>query len=301
MRYIRFFIQLSHPVYIIEAGLLYALGVGVAKYLGATIDWGISFIGYVWITMIQLTAIYLIEYFGALDHVPDLNSSPFSRFSGAIGVDKLPVNVAFWAAITTLTIATSITVLILQGFGFHADILILMVFIFAGVMIFSIPPTSRYLSGYEELFTSMFIANLIPAFAFLLQANEYHRLLAMSTFPLTALQLAMMISTELPNYSTDLKYDRRTLLVRLGWQRGMAIHNLLIFINYCLLGIAIFYGMPLSIALPPLLLFPLGLFQILMINRIASGAKPNWKILSLTAALLIGLTAYLIAFSFWIR
>lgn len=81
----------------------------------------------------------------------------------------------------------------------------------------------------------------------------------------------------------------------------MTLHNLLIFSNFILLGVALLYGMPLSIGLPPLLLFPLGFFQIWYMNRIAAGARPNWRLLTLTAVLLFGLTAYLIAFSYWIR
>jgi 1,4-dihydroxy-2-naphthoate polyprenyltransferase len=301
MKNIRLFIQLSRPLFLLGAGLLFALGVGIAKYLGATIDWGHYFLGQAWITMMQLSTHYLNEYFDAPADAHNLKRTPFSGGSGAIGPGKLPRAAAFWAAVTSLTIVASITVLLFQNIGFHTELLFLMFLIFTGAFFYSVPPLTLSSSGYGELVTSIIVSNLVPAFAFLLQSNEYHRMLAMSTFPLTTLHLAMMITFELPDYATDIKYEKRTLLVRLGWERGMSLHNLLIFTNFVLLGIALIYGMPISIALPPLLLLPLGLFQIWTMNRIALGAKPNWRLLTLTAVLLYGLSAYLLAFSFWIR
>jgi 1,4-dihydroxy-2-naphthoate octaprenyltransferase len=189
----------------------------------------------------------------------------------------------------------------MRSAGFKTEVLILMILIFVGAFFYSVPPVELSSSGFGELTTSIIVSNLVPAFAFLLQADEFHRLLAMSTFPLTALHLAMMLDFDFPDYATDIKFEKLTMLVRLGWQRGMTLHNLLILTNYVLLGVALFYGMPLSIGLPPLLLIPLGLFQIWMMNRIAAGAKPNWKLLTLISVLLYGLTAYLLAFSYWIR
>jgi 1,4-dihydroxy-2-naphthoate octaprenyltransferase len=301
MKYIRLFIQLSRPLFLVGAGLLFALGVGIAKYLGVTIDWGLYVLGQAWITMVQLSTHYLNEYFDFYSDAHNPARTPFSGGSGAIGIDKLPRAVAFWAAVTSLTIVASITVLLFQNVGFKTDLVFIMLLIFSGAFFYSVPPIKLSSSGYGELTTSIIVSNLLPAFAFLLQTNEYHRLLAMSTFPLTSLHLAMMITFELPDYATDIKFEKRTLLVRLGWQRGMSLHNLLIFTNYILLGIALIYGMPLSIAIPPLLLLPLGLFQVWTMNRIAEGVKPNWKMLTLTAVLLFGLTAYLLVFSYWIR
>jgi 1,4-dihydroxy-2-naphthoate octaprenyltransferase len=295
------FIQLSRPLFLLGAIILFALGVGIAKYLGAAIDWGLYFLGQAWITMIQLSNHYLNEYFDFQADAHNRERTPFSGGSGALGPEKLPRSVAFWAAVTALTVAASITVLLLQYIEFRTDLLFLMILIFTGAFFYSVPPMRLLSTGYGELITSIIVSNLVPAFAFLLQSQEYHRLLAMSTFPLTALHLAMMITFELPDYATDIKYEKRTLLVRLGWQRGMVLHNLLILTSYILLVIALIYGMPLLIVLPAILLFPIGLFQIWSINRLANGAKPNWRLLTLIAVLLYSLTAYLLAFSYWTR
>jgi 1,4-dihydroxy-2-naphthoate octaprenyltransferase len=121
----------------------------------------------------------------------------------------------------------------------------------------------------------------------------------MSTFPLTPLHIAMMLSFELPDYAIDYKYDKLTLMVRLGWEQGMALHNLLILGAYLILGLSMIFGLPTSVALPAFFALPLGLFQIWYMWRIAGGMKPNWMVLTLSAVLTFGFTAYLLTFSFW--
>jgi hypothetical protein len=81
----------------------------------------------------------------------------------------------------------------------------------------------------------------------------------------------------------------------------MILHNLVILAAYLILGFAALFGLPLSIALPGFLTLPLGIFQIWMMNRIASGARPNWTALTFTAAALVGVTTYLLTFAFWTR
>jgi 1,4-dihydroxy-2-naphthoate octaprenyltransferase len=156
-------------------------------------------------------------------------------------------------------------------------------------------------TGYGELTTCILLANLVPALGFVLQTGQLHRLLAMSTFPLTALTLASMLALEFPDYASDLKTEKRTLLVRLGWERAIRVHHALVLGAYLLFGFSISLGLPMAIGLPPLLTLPLALLQIWYINRIALGLKPNWTALTLNAAAISAAAAYLLAYAFWTR
>jgi 1,4-dihydroxy-2-naphthoate octaprenyltransferase len=176
-----------------------------------------------------------------------------------------------------------------------------MALIFLGAFFYAVPPIRLESSGYGELTSSILVANLVPAFALLVQTGDLHRLLAMSTFPLTLLHLAMLLALELPDYATDIKFEKNTLLVRIGWEPGMRMHNFLILGAYLILGLAVLLGLPIAIALPAFLSLPLGMLQIFQMNRIAAGAKPNWTTLTLAAVTLFSATAYLLAFSFWSR
>lgn len=298
---LRLFIQLSRPLFLLGAMLFYILGVSMARYLGTSIDWGLYGLGQIWVTLMQLSTHYLNEYFDAPQDISHTNRTFFSGGSGAIGAGKLSRNTPLIAAAVTLTLAASNTVVLLQRAPTSPLPILLLIMIAFGAIFYSVPPIKLATSGYGELTTSFLVANLVPALAFVLQNGEYHRILAMSTFPLTALFLAMMLVFEFPDYATDLKHEKRTLLVRLGWQRGMTLHNLLILSAFLILGLAVFSGLPASIALPVFIPLPLGLLQIWQMRRIAAGGKPNWHSMGLSAIVLMMSAVYLLAFGYWMR
>jgi len=170
-----------------------------------------------------------------------------------------------------------------------------------GALCYPVPPIRLEYSGYGELVLSLLIANLTPALGYLLQGGDSLRLLAMVTFPLTMLFLAMLLVFSLSSYAGDLKYERRTLMIRMGWQRGMVFHNILVLASFLLLALAALLRFPWSITWPALLPLPLGLYQIYQIRAIANGAKPNWRALMVGALALFAAMAYLLTFAFWIN
>lgn len=295
------FIRLSRPHFLLGAALLYALGAGISRYLGGPIDWGLYWLGQVWVTLMQLSTHYLNEYFDSVVDADNEHRTPFSGGSGTIGKEKLRRETALYAAAICLALAAYFSVSIIRNAHVNAALVLTLALIFLGAFFYSTPPVRLASSGYGELTTSIIVSNLVPALAFLLQNNELHRLLAMATFPLTTLNIAMMMAFELPDYASDLKYLKQTLMVRIGWQRGILFHNLCILISYVLFGLGALLGFPLPIVLPAFLTLPMGLFQIWLVNRLADGAKPNWGALTFTAVALYGVTAYLLAFTFWTR
>ena len=246
--------------------------------------------------MLQLSAHYLNEYY---DVEGDKENPNRTFFSGGSGVEGLPRRTALLAALACLTVGAVLTVLLLRDHYLNGPALVVLVFAFLGSFFYSSPPFRLASTGYGELTTSVLVANLVPAFAFLLQTGEVHRLLAMVTFPLTFLHLAMLMAFSLPDYGTDLKFNKKTAMVRLGWQRGMSLHNLLIPLAYVVLVLAVVQGMPLRLAWPGFLTLPVGIFQIWQMNQIAEGKKPRWQLLTFTAIALFGMTAYFLTLSFW--
>lgn len=301
MRTIWLLIRLSRPLFLLGGVLMYALGVGIARYLGMGIDWGVYFLGQFWVTTLQLAGQYLNEYFDAPQDNQNTNRTPFTGGSGALGPDGLPRRTALIAAAGCLAVTASLTVLLLSTASIAPGTLLIMAIGLLGALSYSVPPVRLSSTGYGELVTSFLVANLVPAFAFLLQSGDLHRLLAMATFPLTMLHLAMMLAFEFPDYATDIRLGKRTLLVRMGWQRAVLLHNMLILFAYVTLGLAVILGLPFFIALPSLLTFPLGFLQIWQMRRIADGAKPNWTALALTGIALFTVVAYLLTFAFWTR
>jgi 1,4-dihydroxy-2-naphthoate polyprenyltransferase len=301
IRTLTLFIRLARPHFLLGGILLFALGGGIARYLGHPIDWGVYFVGQAWVTMMQLSTHFLNEFFNAPADVDNTNRTLFSGGSGAIGPGKLPRAAAFWGGLASLGATASFTVLLIAQGSLTPVVVLVMVLIFLGAFFYAAPPLRLESTGYGELTTSILVAGLVPGFGLLLQTGELHRLLPMVTFPLVLLHLAMLLAFELPDYANDLKYEKRTIMVRVGWETGMRLHNFTIFSAYFMFGVALAWGLPFSLAFPAMLTFPLGLFQVWNMHRIASGGKPLWNIVTLTAIAIFAVTAYLLAFSFWSR
>ena len=301
MKFLRLFIQLSRPSYILSAILLYFLGIGIDHYLSGPISWSSLLLGLIWIVFILLGFQYLNEYFDPTVYKdsPTQKHTPFSGGSGAIGSGKLSRQVALWAGLTCLTITASMTVLLSQNLKMNPPMGLILGFIFIGEFIYAVPPFRLVSSGYGELILSIIWVGFVPAMAYLLQGHDFHRLLIMVSFPLTLLHLSMLLALEFPDYASDLKQGKKPILVRMGWQRGMLVHNILILMGFVIQGIAFALGFPLSVGWPVVFVLPIGLFQIWMMNRIAEGAKPNWNLLLLISISTFGLAAYILAFAFW--
>ncbi len=301
MKFIRLFAQLSRPLYVLCAVLLYLLGVAVDHYLNGIVNWGVFSLGLIWIIFILLGSQYLAEYFYPTSGESDQTwkHTPFSGGSGAVGAGKLSRQVVLWAGLTCLTITASMTAVLIQNVGNNQSVVFILGLIFIGEFIYAIPPLHLVSTGYGELSMSIIRVGLIPAMAFLIQGHDFHRVLIMVSFPLTLLYLGMLLALEFPDYASDLKQGKKPIVVRIGWQRAMVIHNSMIIGGFLILGIAFALGLPLAVAWPVVFVLPIGLYQIWMMNRIADGARPNWNLLLLVALSTFGLTAYVLAFAFW--
>jgi 1,4-dihydroxy-2-naphthoate octaprenyltransferase len=111
----------------------------------------------------------------------------------------------------------------------------------------------------------------------------------------------MLLAMALPDFANDIKYNKQTLLIRLGWQNGFLLHNILILSAFLFFSINRMLGYPWFATLAGLLAFPIGIFQIWQLRRISSGSKPNWNALTVGAVALLIVTTYLVTFSFWIN
>ena len=295
------FIQMMRPFFLLGGVLLYALGAGIARYLGTHIVWDIYLLGQIFVTTLQLSTHFLNEYYDSPADQQNPNRTPFNGGSGAVGAGKLPRQTALISGLVMLAAVASLSVLIMYRVHPTPVTYLIMLLAFFGAVFYSVPPVRLESSGYGELTTSLMTGFLLPAFAFSLQTGELHRLLAMVGFPLVALHFAMLIAFEMPDYGSDLKYGKRTILVRMGWKNGMTLHNILIISAYLLLILAASLGLPLAIVLPAFLPLPLGLLEIWQMHQIAQGRRPNWRALGINAVILFGATAYLLAFTFWTR
>ncbi|MBX3003080.1 MAG: prenyltransferase [Anaerolineales bacterium] len=297
------FVQLSRPWFLAAGVLFYALGVGMARYLGHPLVWGVVLNGQIWVSALQLCVHYLNEYF---DHGEDAGHPQRTLFSGGSGVlgqgaGQLRPQVALIAAGSLLAVLAVATHALLRSGQLNLTVGVLLALILFGALSYSVPPLRLATSGYGELSTAILLAALVPALGFTLQSGAMHRLLGLSTFPLVALTLAAMLALEFADYAQDLKVGKLTLLVRAGWEQGLRLHHALLAAGYALLLGALTAGLPAAIGSMALFSLPLAGLQVWYLQRIAQGLKPNWLALTFNGVAIPFLTAYLLAQGFWLR
>ena len=299
------FLRLSRPVLLLVSVGQTLLGVGVARYLGYSIDASSFTLGLIWVLLVQLAAIYLNEYFDVQVDRFNINRTLFSGGSGVLdevgSEEHLGKDVALRAFIVTASLAGAVTLsMILAGM---VDYLvgIFMISIFGGLLLYSLPPVRFSSSGYGEIVVAIVVGMLIPSLGYGLQTWEVHRLLTLTGLPITFLILVYMLVVSFPDYATDLKFGKKTFLVRAGWQNVMTIHNSLIVITFIMLGSLTFFNYPRAIMLLSFIPMPLGMLQIWQMRQIENGVKPNWKLLTMNAAVMVGMLIYLFTYSFWTR
>jgi len=289
----RTFIKLARPLQLLLAALTYSLGAGISRYLGHPVHAAAFGLGLLAILAIEAAAFWLVEYF----HLP---LTSLAKDETPLHREALRTSL-FQSATGLLTVAGAIIVALLLARLLPLTAGILMGLIVIFFVAYAVPPIRLSEAGYGELALAVALGTLFPALAFLLQYKEFHRLLTFATFPLTLLALAYFLVEDFPTFATDLKFGRHTLLTRLTWQSAIPTHHLLVLVSFLFFATAPLLGFPWGLVWPVFLALPFAAIQIVWLQRIALGGRTLWKFLTALAVGTFGLTAYLLAFNFWIR
>ncbi|GAB4483373.1 MAG: hypothetical protein OHK0031_06590 [Anaerolineales bacterium] len=273
--------------------LAYLLGVALAHYLGVPLSLSAFGLGLAW----------LMSLFAAAAWLDDAFRNPAQPFRADDSLEQRlktrQRRLLLGLAALTLSAALTVTMAALRLLNLSA--LTLMALTALALLALTIPPVRLSNRGLGEFALALAAADLTPALAFALQNGALHRLLAAFVFPLTFLALAYFFAITFPTLARDQKYGRQTFLARFGWQIAVPAHNAFLAAAYLLLTAAPFFGVPFGLIWPGLLTLPLAALQIYQFLRLENGEKPLWPLLNLTAAAIPGLTAYLLAFTLWIR
>ncbi len=286
-------VKLSNPIQLFLSALTYTLGAGIAHYLGKSIHTASFLLGLIAILSLIGAAPLLSEYF-RLPIVP-LEKGELSLTREKYRIMLLQVSYAALAFSSVVIL----TMVLTQILDLSAGIIYILAFLF--LMAYSLPPVRVSETGYGELVMAVTLGTLVPALAFLLQYGQVHRLLSFVTFPLTLLTVAYLLIYNFPTFATDQKLSRHTLLTRLTWQRAIPIHHLLIFAAFLLFAAAPILEIPWVLVWPVFLGLPFAAIQIIWLQLIANGGRTLWSFLTTLASATVGLTAYLLALTFWIR
>ena len=282
----------TRPFSLLLAGMTYTLGASIARYLGRA-DHPLAFgLGFGWVILVVMAMNLLSVYFRPHEeHL--VKDEPVAEQNWLRAA-------AFQLSVAALGVAAVITVFLLQqsvtstAFAFAAILLVV-------AMLYALPPLRLVNSGFGEQILAAQIAAFAPAFSLSLQTGDVHRLLSAAITPIILLMIAYFLVLNFATFKDDTKYERRTLLIRAGWERAVNLHHIIIFMAYLSLAAMPLLGLPTAIFLPPFYIFPLALLQIFAMHRISQGAPANWTFLTTLAASVPILTIYIFIVTFWIR
>jgi 1,4-dihydroxy-2-naphthoate octaprenyltransferase len=286
-------LRFSRPLNLIFSILTYVLGAGIARYLGIFQNVVVFWLGLGGISLAQFSMGLLAEAHRSVEQPSENNEHRAERVNLR--------NAALILSLGALAAMAIIAILLGREGALSPVSMLFLGLSLLAVLAYAVPPLRLVDAGLGEFMLAVHIAMISTALGFVLQQGEYHRLVAIISFPLTLLALAYFLILDFPTFAVDEKYDRNTLLRSMGWQRAVPLHHILIFAAYILLASALFFGLAWELIWPAFLTLPFALLQMYWLRNISQGAKPIWTLLTVNALAVFGLTAYLLTFAFWLR
>ncbi len=286
-------LKLSRPLLLLLAALTYLLGASISAYLGKSFQNLTFLLGLGGVVLAQLSMNLLAEAFRPHNEPMIEGETPAQK-------ESLRSNLLY-ISYAALTACAMIAFLLYINQGLNLPTFIFLLLSLVLVVLYAVPPLRLLDRGFGELALAAHMAYVIPSIGFLLQAKENHRLLIMIAIPLTALTLAYFLILSFTSFPSDQKYQRATLLRRLGWESAVPLHHSLIIFAYVIFICSPIFGYSFLLIWPAFLTLPFAILQMLLLRHISLGGKPNWTLLTTTALAVFGLTAYFLTLTFWLR
>jgi len=295
MRRVLAFVRLGRPQFLVGGFVLYGLGAALAAAGGAPLDRWRYACGQIVVTLTQLMTHYANDYFDLEADRANLTPTRWSGGSRVLPGGALAPIVALRAALTLLAAALAATLVLARRAGVGPAAL-------AGVMIalawqYSAPPGRFCARGLGEAATALVVTLLVPAFGFLLQARALAPPIFLAAALPCALQFAMLLAIEFPDAAGDAAVGKRTLVVRLGALPAARLYAALTLGAFGLLPIWAMAGLPVRVAMAPLVLAPIAIWQSVRVARggygdsARGGSIAFWSVALLIASASLELAA----------
>lgn len=283
-----------NPIRTLTLLMTYAMGAGLVQYVESIRSMNVMFGGGVFLLLVLL----------ALD---DLRNLPALSETNRIHANADAKRYRFFRLLIWLIAALFMTVAatlyigwLVNGILWPGMNLIMVLIAVLGGLYFLMSARSN-LRPYQLLVEVLLVVVIPPAMGFFLQSETAHRFLTPIVIGLVPFYLAYRLLEMLKSLYVDQQQQRRTLVVAIGWERAMVLHNVLILLGYVLFALSTLMGFPWRLLWPIFLTLPIGLLEIWLMERVRRGGKPLWRVMQIAAASVLIIPIYMIAFAFWIR
>lgn len=267
------FVRLGRPQFLVGGFVLYGLGAALAVAGGAPFDGGRYAWGQVVVTLTQLMTHYANDYFDLEADRANLTPTRWSGGSRVLPGGMLAPVVALRAALVLLLAAVTATLLLARRAGPAPAALAAASIALAWE--YSAPPGRFCARGLGEAVTALVVTVMWPAFGFQLQAGVLAPPVFLAAALPCALQFAMLLAIELPDAAGDAATGKRTLVVRMGALPAARLYAALTLAAFGALPLWAMAGLPARVALAPLVLAPVAVWQAVRVAR-GYGDSARW-------------------------
>ncbi len=285
------FVKLGRPRFLVAGVLLFALGAALAAVDGASIVWRRYAWGQCIVTSTQWMTHYANEYFDVDADRANPTPTTWSGGSRVLPQGVLPPRVALVAALA-LAACALVATYVAQRLAANACLVLqIALSMIALSWAYSAPPARLLSRGLGELTTALVVTLLTPLLGYSIQSGRLGPLPLVACLPLCALQVAMLLTIELPDAAGDAATGKRTLVVRRGAQWGAHLSAWLVALSFCALPLLVLCHLPWQIAGSAALLAPLGAWQATRLWRGAFRDPRHWASLASCSVSLLAATA----------
>ncbi len=274
------FVRLGRPLHLVGGVLFNGLGMSIAHFLGAPIDWTTAVWGQVAITSIQLMTHYSNDYFDQDADQAAVTPTRWASGSRVLPEGTLSPRVALVAALVLAGLALLATAIVTAASASPVQTMLLLLLAIFLAWSYSSPPLFLNRRGWGEVTGSVLVPVLTTLVGFQIQAGQLALLPLLAALPLGCFQFAMLLSVNFPDAEGDATVDKRTLVVKFGRQRAGGLFVVALVLAYGLLPVLIWLGLPPLAAGAVLLTLPLAIWQIWRIHRGAASDPTQWNALA---------------------
>ena len=218
--------------------------------------------------LLQLSTHFLNEYYDQVGDYSNRHRTFFSGGSGVLAEGRLAPQVARLAALVAFSLAVFLLATATLTFStFGLTTLVIFAIAAIGALGYSAPPLSLVERGLGELYVTLIIGLLVPLFGYSAQTGKANLMFALACLPCASLILASVISVAFPDFKSDRKTLKQTLVVILGPEKAAKLYAGLLTAGYIMSWFITPLGIPITVVLAQAATMPIAALSLFELKR----------------------------------
>ena len=265
---LRYFLKLARLQFLLGSGIFYVIGVLMALHQTGLLDIMALLVGLATMWLLQLSTHFLNEYYDQVGDYSNRHRTFFSGGSGVLAEGRLAPQVARLAALVAFSLAVFLLATATLTFStFGLTTLVIFAIAAIGALGYSAPPLSLVERGLGELYVTLIIGLLVPLFGYSAQTGKANLMFALACLPCASLILASVISVAFPDFKSDRKTLKQTLVVILGPEKAAKLYAGLLTAGYIMSWFITPLGIPITVVLAQAATMPIAALSLFELKR----------------------------------